>query len=403
MAMNDQRRSELRALFRITLLNDVVPFWLTHSLDQECGGFFNMLDRDGSVYDTDKAMWLQGRGIWLFSTLYNTLELRSEWLDAARLGYDFLVKHGFDTDGRMFFQVTRDGRPLIKRRYLFTEAFAAIACAQYARAAGDDEALARAKAIYRLIVDLVNNPDRLTPKVNPATRRTISHAVPMILLAISQEFRQIDSDPLYDSVAEQAADQILNRFLQPEKRALFETLNEDGSLMLDTVQGRVINPGHAIESGWFLMHEGRHRQDDTCIRHALDIIRWSLDIGWDNLHGGLLYFVDYEGKPPTQLEWDQKLWWPHTEAIYALLLAYHLTGETWCAEWYERVHEWAFKHFPDPDYGEWYGYLHRDGSVLTPAKGSVWKGPFHLPRALLLCYRLLESEKPSHGAPVSIR
>jgi N-acylglucosamine 2-epimerase len=392
MAINNQRRSELKALYRSTLLDDVIPFWLTHSLDREYGGYFNMIDRDGSVYDTDKAIWLQGRGVWLYATLYNTLESRQEWLEAARLGYDFLAKHGFDSDGRMFFQVTRDGRPLVRRRYFFSETFAAIAFAQYAKAAGDDEAWARARAVFRLLVDLVHNPDRLTPKINPATRRTISHAIPMIMLAASQELRTIDPDPLYDQIAEESADQILTRFVKPEQHALFETLNVDGSLMLDTVQGRVITPGHAIESAWFLMHEGHYRQDASIIRRALDIIRWSLDIGWDRQFGGLLYFVDYEGKPPTQLEWDQKLWWPHTEALYALLLAHHLTGEAWCEEWYEKVHAWAFEHFPDPEYGEWYGYLHRDGSVLTPAKGTVWKGPFHLPRALLLCYRLLESE-----------
>jgi N-acylglucosamine 2-epimerase len=392
MAMNNQRRSELKTLYRNTLLDDVIPFWLTHSLDREYGGYFNMLDRDGSVYDTDKAIWLQGRGVWLYATLYNTLEPRRDWLDAARLGYDYLVKHGFDSDGRMFFQVTRDGRPLIKRRYFFSETFAAIAFAQYAKAAGDDEARARARAVFQLLVDLVHNPNLLTPKINPATRRTISHAIPMIMLATSQELRTIDPDPLYDQIAEESADQILTRFVKPEQHALFETLKVDGSLMLDTVQGRVITPGHAIESAWFLMHEGRYRHDTSVIRRALDIIRWSLDLGWDRQYGGLLYFVDYEGKPPTQLEWDQKLWWPHTEALYALLLAHHLTGEAWCEEWYEKVHGWTFEHFPDPEYGEWYGYLHRDGSVLTPAKGSVWKGPFHLPRALLLGYRLLESE-----------
>ncbi len=390
--MDATRRHELKTLFRSTLLDDVVPFWMTHSLDQQYGGYFNMLDREGSVYDTDKAIWLQGRGVWLYATLYNTLEARQEWLDAARLGYDFLVKHGFDTDGRMFFQVTRDGSPLIKRRYFFSETFAAIACAQYGKAAQDDEALARAKAIFQMIVDLIKNPERLVPKVNPATRRTHSHAVPMIMLATAQELRLVDPDPFYDDIAEQATNLILTRYVKPEQRALFETVNEDGSLMLDTVQGRVITPGHAIESAWFLMREGHYRQDDALIRRALDVIRWSLDIGWDTTHGGLLYFVDYLGKPPTQLEWDQKLWWPHTEALYALLLAHHLTGEAWCMEWYEKVHAWTFAHFPDPEYGEWYGYLHRDGSVLTPAKGSVWKGPFHLPRALLFCYQLLAAE-----------
>lgn len=392
--MNQARRAQLREFYRKTLLEDVIPFWLAHSLDEQYSGYFNMLDRDGSVYDTDKAIWLQGRGVWMYATLYNTVERRAEWLDAARLGYRFLVAHGFDSDGRMFFQVTRDGRPLIKRRYFFSEVFAAMACAGYAQAAGDDEALQRARDLFRQIVDLATTPGRVTPKVNPATRRTLSHAVPMVLLVTAQELRRVDPDPFYDQVAGQAADQILTLFTRPDKRALFETLNADGSLMLDTVAGRTINPGHAIESAWFLMHEARYRGDQTIIQRALDIIRWSLEIGWDKNYGGLLYFVDYEGKPPTQLEWDQKLWWPHTEALYALLLAEHLSGEAWCGEWHERVHDWAFGHFADPEYGEWYGYLHRDGTVLTPLKGGVWKGPFHLPRALLLSYHLLGEAQP---------
>lgn len=392
--MDETRRQALTDLYRRTLLDDVIPFWLKHSLDREHGGYLNMLARDGSVYDTDKAIWLQGRGVWLYATLYNTLEPRQEWLDAAQLGYDFLKQYGFDADGRMFFLVTRDGRPLIKRRYFFSECFAAIACAQYARASGDDEAWQRAQQTYRLVVALARNPDRLTPKVIPSTRRTLSHAIPMILLATSQEFRQVDSDSLYDQVAAEAADQILNRFTRPDKRALFETLNYDGALMLDTVDGRLITPGHAIESGWFILREGQYRHDSHMIERGLDIIRWSLELGWDQEYGGLLYFVDYEGKPPTRLEWDQKLWWPHTEALFGLLLASAVSGEAWCAEWYELVHAWSFDHFPDPDYGEWYGYLHRDGSVLTPLKGGVWKGPFHLPRALLLGYQLL-SEPPA--------
>jgi N-acylglucosamine 2-epimerase len=390
--MDQQRRQELKQFFLSTLLDDVIPFWLTHALDHDYGGYFNNLDRSGAVYDTDKAMWLLGRGVWLYSTLYNTLEPRQEWLDAARLGYEFLAKHGFDSDGRMFFQVTRDGRPLVKRRYFFTETFGAIACAQYAKASGDEAAFQRAKDTYRLIVDLARHPDRLTPKVNPATRRTIAHAIPMILLTTSQEFRLVDSDALYDEVAAAACDDILNRFVKPDKRALFETLNEDGSLMLDTAQGRVINPGHAIESAWLLMQEGRLHQDNTLIQRGLDVMRWSVDIGWDSEYGGLLYFVDYEGKPPTQLEWDQKLWWPHTEALYALLLGHHLTGDAEWEEWFEKVHAWTFSHFPDHEFGEWFGYLHRDGSVLTPLKGSTWKGPYHLPRALLFCYRLLNAE-----------
>ncbi|MCC6616650.1 MAG: AGE family epimerase/isomerase [Anaerolineae bacterium] len=387
--MLPQPLSDLRSAYRRHLLDDVVPFWERHSLDREYGGYFNSLDRAGAVYDGDKAVWLQGRAVWMFSKLYNTVDRRQSWLDAARLGYDFLVRHAFDSDGRMFFSLTREGKPLRKRRYYFSETFAAIAFAEYAQATGSDEAAERAKSVYRLIVDLYRHPDKLPPKVIPQTRQAKSHAIPMILLATSQEMRLLDSDPLYDEIAGEAVHQIVNQFMKPEMQALLETIGPNGEY-LNTVEGRVVTPGHAIESAWFLMHEAQHRGDRSLVARAAQIIDWSLERGWDREYGGLYYFVDVEGKPPTQLEWDMKLWWPHTEALYATLLAHHLTGEQRFADWFAKLHEWSFGHFADPEYGEWYGYLHRDGSVSTPLKGGMWKGFFHLPRALWLIMRLLD-------------
>ncbi len=388
--MKQARIDSLKRYYRSHLLDDVLAFWQRHAPDHDCGGYFNWLDRDGSVFDTDKAMWLQGRTVWLFSELYNTLEPRQEWLDMARHGFEFLMKHGFDSQGRMFFLLTRDGRPLRQRRYLFTETFGVIACAEYAQATGDQQAWQRARDTYRLVIDLHRTPGALPPKVFPETRVTKRQAMPMILLATTQEIRQVDSDPLYEEVADEALDQILNHFLKRDERALLETVGPGGE-RLDSAEGRLICPGHAIETAWFMMHEGRHRDDRSLIDSALDILNWSLEWGWDREYGGLLYYVDVEGKPSPRLEWDMKLWWPHSEALYALLLAHHLTGEDGYLDWYERLHEWTFAHFPDPEYGEWYGYLHRDGSVANRLKGSMWKGPFHLPRALLYGLKLLET------------
>ena len=386
--MKQERIDELREHYRHCLFDDVLPFWLRHSLDHEEGGYLTCLDRDGSVYNTDKAMWLQARQVWLLAKLYNEVEERQEWLDAGRLGYDFLRDHGFDADGRMFFSVTRDGRPLTKRRYLFTETFGIIACAEYYRATGDEEALRLATSTYRLVVELYHTPGSLRPKINAQTRRTKSLAMPMILLATTQELRQATSDPSHVRVVNEALDQILGHFLHREERALHETVGLGGE-RLDSPEGRCVNPGHSIETAWFLLREGRHRNDEGLIRSALDILAWSLEWGWDEEYGGLFSFVDLEGKPPEQLEWDMKLWWPHTEALYACLLAHHLTGEQSYLDWYERIHAWAFQHFADPEHGEWFGYLHRDGSVSLYVKGSMWKGAFHVPRALWLCLDLL--------------
>jgi N-acylglucosamine 2-epimerase len=386
--MKRERIQELYDLYCRTLVDDVVPFWLRHAPDPIHGGIFNCLDRDGSVYNTDKAMWIQCRAAWMFSKLYNELERREEWLNAARQAYEFITRHGFDKDGRMFFIVTKDGRPLRKSRYLYTETFGTIACAEYSRATGDKEALRKAKELYQLLVDLYRTPGRLEPKINPETRVVKAHAMPMILLATTQELRRVDSNPLHEEVIDHALEEIANNFVKPEYQALFEVVGPNGE-KLDSPEGRCLNPGHAIETSWFMMTEALHRGDDGVMKKALDILNWSLERGWDNEHGGLFYFVDIEGKPTEQLEWDMKLWWPHTEALYALLLAFRITGDERYSEWYERVHAWSFRHFPDSQHGEWFGYLHRDGSLASRLKGSQWKGPFHLPRALLYGLKVL--------------
>ncbi len=387
--MRRDRLLELREVYRRELFESVLPFWLTHSLDHVNGGQFNSLDRDGSVFDTDKSMWLQGRALWMFAKLYNEVERCPDWLAAARHIYDFIMRCGFDSDGRMFFAVTAEGRPLRKRRYLFTETFAVIGLAEYARASGDKAALQRAIGTYRLVVDHLRNPGRLKPKVYPETRRAKAHNVSMIMLATTQELRlAAPPDPLYVEVVDEALDQILNHFLDEEAGAVFEVLGADGE-RLDTDDGRRITPGHTMESAAFVLTEAIARGDEALIPPALKMIDYSLARGWDDKYGGLLYFVDAEGKPPTRLEWDMKLWWPQAEALYALLLAYHVSGDDKYAKWFERMQDWTFAHFPDPEHGGWYGYLRRDGSISTPLKGGMWKGFFHTPRALWLCWRLL--------------
>ena len=394
--MEAAQRDKLARQYRQALLDDVVPFWLRHSLDREYGGYLTCLDRDGSVYSDDKAIWLQGREVWLFAKLHNTLAPRNEWLEAAHLGYCFLLAHGFDVDGRMFFSTTREGRPLRKRRYLFSETFAAIACAQYAKASGNASAWDLAERIYRTVVDLHRDPSSrpglaatVPPKVSPSTRRTKVQAMPMILVATSQEMREIADEPLFTAVVDEAVDEILTHFLHRDEHVLLESVGPHGE-RLDMPAGRLTIPGHAIETSWFLLLEARHRKNASLQQSALDILRWSLEWGWDQQYGGLLYYVDIEGKPPEQIEWDMKLWWPHTEALYALLLAHYLTGDPFWTDWYQRMHDWTFSHFPDPVNGEWFGYLHRDGSLAVSAKGSMWKGAFHVPRALLYCMQLLE-------------
>lgn len=371
------------------LLEDVVPFWTRHSPDRECGGFFTFLDEDGSVYGTDKPIWLQGRIAWLFARLCNAVEKREEWLELSRHGLEFLRRHGYDDDGRMFFLTTRDGRPLRKRRYVFSETFAAIAFAEYAKATGDAEAARMAAQTFDTAYRYHTTPGLLEPKEIPSTRPSKGHAMPMILLATANILREVDPRPLYDEVIDRSVREVFDHFCHPEFEALLETVGPNGEF-IDTPEGRTMNPGHAIETSWFIMDIGRRRNDPALIEGGLRILDWMLRKGWDDRYGGILYFRDVLDRPSTQYEWDMKLWWPHTEALVACSMAYELTGDERWMEWYRKVHEWAFAHFPDPKHGEWYGYLHRDGTVSHRLKGNGWKGPFHLGRSALLCWRTFE-------------
>lgn len=296
----------------------------------------------------------------------------------------------------MFFQTTRDGRPLRKRRYLFSESFYVVGMAEYAAAFGDAGELDKAEACFDLMLRLYREPSsdpyKITPKTYASTREERSAAVPMVLLSSAQVLRRCDPGKAayYEGVAREIADDLLRIHYQPTLRCVLETVLPDGS-HLDNPAGRTINPGHSCENAWFLMNQAQQTKDRGLLEKALQILDWSLERGWDEKYGGILYFVDVDGRPCEQLEWDMKLWWVHNEALISTLTAYKLTGEDRYWRWFEKVHAYAFGHFPDREQGEWYGYLHRDGSVSHTQKGSMWKGPYHLPRCLMLCDRILTS------------
>ena len=395
--MKARRRERLSEYFRERLVNDTIPFWTSHAVDKTHGGFTTQLDRRGNLLSTDKPLWIQGRFTWTLSRLYNTLERREEWLALAKHGIDFISRHGFDADGRMFFAVTRDGKPLRKRRYLFAEVFAVLAFAEYARASGDAQALDMARQILALIQKTAARqwpePGALEPKVNPGVRPMRGHSMTMILINTLQVLRDADfsSSPLaYDSLIDAQIEEVFRLFVKPDMKLLLETVGPGGEYLGGTPEGRCVNPGHALETAWFILAEARRRGDSALAARTLPILDWSLDAGWDTRHGGILYFVDAEGRQPVQYEWDMKLWWVHNEALYAVLLAHVMTGEKKYEQWFDRIHSWSLAHFPDTTYGEWYGYLHRDGSVSHDLKGNMWKGPFHLPRQQLFSHLLLQ-------------
>jgi N-acylglucosamine 2-epimerase len=377
--------------YRSTLLDDVMPFWLRHGLDQEHGGYFTALNRDGSVIDTDKSIWFQGRGAWMFATLHQAVKPKPEWLAAATTGIDFLRRHSAGANGKMYFTVTREGNPLRMRRYVYSESFAAIANASYSRVTGDERAAAEAVTHFSTYLKYCFEPGHIPAKTDRPMTGIGSY---MIAINTAQEIRANLGDVSANGKTctgwiDRCIAIIERDFMKPEIGALMEVIGPGGDI-IDHFDGRMLNPGHAIEAAWFIMHEGKHRSDQRLIAVGLKILDWMWERGWDKEYGGLFYFRDVRDLPVQEYWHDMKFWWPHCEAMIATLLAWTLTGDNKYARWHQMVHDWSFAHFADREHGEWYGYLHRDGKVSVPLKGNMWKGPFHLPRALLYCWQLLE-------------
>lgn len=382
------------ASYKDDLVNNIMPFWLKNGLDRKHGGVYTCVDRDGTLMDTTKSVWFQGRFGFISAYAYNHIEKNPEWLEASKSCIDFLETHCFDKDGHMFFEVTEDGRPLRKRRYVFSEGFAAIALAEYAAATGEKIYAERALEIFKRTQYFLNTPGLLEPKYLPALEAR-GHSITMILINTAARIREVISDPVLDRQIDESIAALRKYFIHPEFKALLEMVGPQGEL-IDTCNGRVINPGHCIETAWFIMEEAHYRNNDNeLMQLALQILDWSWEWGWDKEFGGIINFRDCRNFPPQDYSQDMKFWWPQTEAIIATLYAYKMTCDEKYLEMHKQISEWTYAHFPDKEYGEWYGYLHRDGSVAQPAKGNIFKGPFHIPRMMirshLLCEEILKS------------
>ena len=382
------------ASYKEDLLGNILPFWLEHGLDKVNGGIYTCLTRTGELMDSTKSVWFQGRFAFTCCFAYNHVEKRQEYLDAAKLTLDFIEQHCFDTDGRMYFEVAADGTPLRKRRYIFSESFAAIAMAEYSKATGDHTYAEKALALFKDMRRFLATPGLLLPKYEP-TVQTQGHSITMIMINVASCIRKVIADAELDRQIDESLHALKTCFIHPEFKALLETVGPNGEFV-DTLNGRVINPGHCIETAWFLFDVATERGDKELTRLALTVLDWSWEWGWDKEYGGIINFRDCKNFPPQDYSQDMKFWWPQTEAIIANLYAFKLTGEEKYLKRHKQVSDWTYAHFPDAEYGEWYGYLHRDGSVAQTAKGNIFKGPFHIPRmmtkAYMLCQDLLRTQ-----------
>ncbi len=396
--MDAAKKAHYEKLYKDELLIHTMPFWVNNMLDKKHGGVFTSLDRTGKVYSTDKSVWMQGRTLYTFSSLLNKFGKNDEWLEIALSCKKFLDAHCFDTDGRMYFLVTEEGNALRKRRYYFSETFYVVGSAELYRFTGEKSCLEDARRVYALCrsiyLDPSSDPFKITPKGYGETRAYHALGPSMILLNVAQIMAKCDAENAdkYIADAKVYADDIIKLHYKEEIKCVLENVGANGEIYDFSPADRVVNPGHAIEASWFLMELSQKTGDKELLQKALNILDWSMEIGWDKEFGGIMYFVDYKGLPVEPLESELKLWWPHNEAVIASLYAYKLTNDSKYFEMFEMLTDYCFKHFKDSEYGEWYGYLRRDGAEFKTLKGSTFKGPFHNPRMMWQVLSLLEGE-----------
>ncbi|MGL5914310.1 MAG: AGE family epimerase/isomerase [Bacteroidales bacterium] len=376
------------------LTGNIMPFWLKYGLDLKNGGIYTCLDREGKLMDSTKSVWFQGRFAYICAYAYNHIEKNEEWLKASLSCIEFIEKHCIDADGHMFFTVTEEGKPVQKRRYVFSECFAAIAMAEYAKATGNRLYAEKSLALFKAILKMLATKGFLQPKTTVEAR---GHSITMILLNVAVVIKDVIQDAVLDDQIKSSLYDIEHYFMKPEYKALLEMVAPNGDL-IDTCAGRTINPGHCIETAWFMMEATKHTPShNPTNKVALTILDWSYNWGWDEEFGGIINFKDCKNFPHQDYSQDMKFWWPQCETLIAALYAYKISGDEKYLAMHQRVHEWVYQHLEDKEYGEWYGYLHRDGSVAQPAKGNIFKGPFHIPRMLikahLLCKEILAQEQ----------
>lgn len=379
---------DLHQFYRAHLLEDVAPFWLKHAVDRTNGGLYTCIEDDGTILSEDKYLWSQCRAIWTFSALYNRIERRDEWLDLARHIYEFVSRHGRDDQGRWIFAVDKSGKPLQGATSIYADGFAMYGLTELARATGDEQVIELARETYHNVQARLAKPGSYETDPYPLPAGVKAHGVSMIFSHVFFELGQFLEDQAIIEAALHHAREVMDVYRRPDRKMLFEFMSLDNSFV-DGPRGQAVVPGHAIESMWFMIHIFRALGNEQRVREAVECVRWHMELGWDEEYGGLLLGCDSEGGEPWWKFWDTKPWWPATEALYALLLCHERSGGPWCMDWYWRMHDYAFTHYPMPEHGEWTQKLDRRGNKITDVIALPVKDPFHLPRALIYCIDVL--------------
>lgn len=390
--------AKISAQYQEALFRSILPFWLSHSRDALCGGYFNSLLDTGEVFDTDKHIHLQAQQAWAFGWLYNRVDAQSAWLDLARHGIDFLKKWGrSDEDGRWFGIVDRRGRPVAPAPTVVPDCFATMALAQWHTTTGDEEAAALAVETLETILEHRRHQHRQWENELGSFRVYKHLSEPMMLLKALLETQALLDPDVYQAAYEQTIHELLNEFVDRRINLLRENILPGGGFS-DSSTGRRIHPGLGFETAGYLLEAAALNKNRRLAQQVMTLVFHLADLSWDDQQGGFFQYIDLKERPCVDSEWDRKLAWVHLEAAAVLAQGYALTQHPDGEKWLKRVHEYLWTHFSDKNGKEWFGTLDRNGHPVNAVKASPQKGCYHSIKSLHTIWRSLEKLPAARGA-----
>lgn len=391
---------QLADYYKNHMLNDIMPFWDKRCIDNEYGGYFTCFDRIGNLTDDKKYIWFQGRQTYTYALLYNRVEKREEWLKKAEHGYHFLVEKAYAGNGRFNYLLDRKGNVLVGTTSIFADMHVIQGLGEYMTAIDckDVEGMKILKETYDTLERNFN--DRYFKEIYECNwqENHLWHDMYMTMLSsIICCIKPLGLDYIRPFMDE-CLDKICNWFAKDEYKMLLETVSWDNKVMLDKPEDRFANPGHMSEACWFLLDYANIIHDEELAKKALKFEDWTYEVGYDEVNGGVISYLDITGAEPVAIDWyletnslwDDKVWWANAEQLCALAMASEKSNSEVTWNRFLRHHEFCKDRFYDPEYGEWYERLHADGSVKVADKGTSWKCAFHLIRALVYTWEALE-------------
>lgn len=399
----DKKISAYVKYYEKHILEDIMPFWDERCIDRECGGYLTCFDREGNLTDDNKYVWFQGRQLYVYSLLYNEVEARADWLEKAEHGYDFLIRKAYAGEGRWNYVLDREGNVREGTISIFSDLHVIHGLAEYLKAIDkkDEAGMKILEESFTVLEKNMFDPEFKEIYENTWSPVFIWHDMYLTCLATVEACLPVLGEKKAGRLFEECVEKITEWFANDQYQVIFEAVTRQRGVDVSSAKGRFINPGHMHESAWFVILAGIMKKDPGIIKRGTELAAWANRVGEDREYGGIISYADALGDIPKPIDWfaetnslwNEKVWWPNSEALCCYAMAYAKSGDKRFLDMFERQHEFC-KYFYDAPYGEWFERLEQDGKVKNDAKGTPWKCAFHLVRALVFVRKaFLEMEE----------